>query len=37
LGLTEVEKSQLQYVTEQMVTSDHAVPGDSAKKPVEKK
>ncbi|XP_038422051.1 protein TASOR isoform X14 [Canis lupus familiaris] len=36
LGLTEVEVNQPQHVTELMLTSDHTVPGDTAREPVEK-
>ncbi|XP_004448299.1 protein TASOR isoform X3 [Dasypus novemcinctus] len=36
LGLTEVEMSQPHEATELMVTSDHTVPGDIAREPVEK-
>ncbi|XP_057562335.1 protein TASOR isoform X2 [Hippopotamus amphibius kiboko] len=36
LGLTEVEGNQPHPATEPMVTSDHTVPGDTAREPVEK-
>uniref|UniRef100_A0A452V1M1 Transcription activation suppressor n=1 Tax=Ursus maritimus TaxID=29073 RepID=A0A452V1M1_URSMA len=36
LGLTEVEVNQPHHATELMVTSDHTVPGDIAREPVEK-
>ncbi|XP_064451053.1 protein TASOR isoform X5 [Mirounga angustirostris] len=36
LGLTEVEVNQPHHATELMVTSDHTVPGDTAREPVEK-
>ncbi|KAG8523894.1 Protein TASOR, partial [Galemys pyrenaicus] len=36
LGLTELELNKPQHVTELMVTSDHTVPGDTAREPVEK-
>uniref|UniRef100_A0A287BCC8 Transcription activation suppressor n=1 Tax=Sus scrofa TaxID=9823 RepID=A0A287BCC8_PIG len=35
-GLTEVEVNQPHHITEPMVTSDHTVPGDTAREPVEK-
>ncbi|XP_055270086.1 protein TASOR isoform X7 [Moschus berezovskii] len=36
LGLTEVEVNQPHPATEPVVTSDHTVPGDTAREPVEK-
>ncbi|XP_042785631.1 protein TASOR isoform X4 [Panthera pardus] len=36
LGLTEVEVNQPHHATELMVTSDHTVPGDIVREPVEK-
>ncbi|XP_045349204.1 protein TASOR isoform X4 [Leopardus geoffroyi] len=36
LGLTEVEVNQPHHATELMVTSDHTVPGDTVREPVEK-
>ncbi|XP_012493766.1 PREDICTED: protein FAM208A [Propithecus coquereli] len=36
LSLTEVEMNQPHHATELMVTSDHSVPGDTAREPVEK-
>uniref|UniRef100_A0A8C3YQ68 Transcription activation suppressor n=1 Tax=Catagonus wagneri TaxID=51154 RepID=A0A8C3YQ68_9CETA len=36
LGLTEVEVNQPHHITEPVVTSDHTVPGDAAREPVEK-
>uniref|UniRef100_A0A667GH78 Transcription activation suppressor n=1 Tax=Lynx canadensis TaxID=61383 RepID=A0A667GH78_LYNCA len=36
LGLTEVEVNQPHHATEIMVTSDHTVPGDTVREPVEK-
>ncbi|XP_032267415.1 protein TASOR isoform X6 [Phoca vitulina] len=36
LGLTEVEVNQPHHATELMVTSDHTVPGDTAREPAEK-
>ncbi|XP_045386793.1 protein TASOR isoform X4 [Lemur catta] len=36
LSLTEVEMNQPHHATELMVTSDHTVPGDVAREPVEK-
>ncbi|XP_004368687.1 protein TASOR isoform X3 [Trichechus manatus latirostris] len=36
VGLTDVEMSQPHHAAELMVTSDHTVPGDAAREPVEK-